>query len=275
MFSISRILAPIDFSERCLGILPYARTIGSRYDAELTLLHVVNPVYSIPAAGPFGPAVVSIPPSVFEDATRKLDGFGTDHLQGSRVRRSVYEGDPAEQILAFAKSENTDLIIMPTHGLGVLRRFLIGSITAKVLHDAACPVLTDVHVEPAPRSNSVSFSKILCAVDLGPSSGRALAWAAQFRNDFGARLAVVHAITSHKRGSEWEEMEALQQAAEVNSAEICIREGEPAKTVCSVASSIGADLLVIGRAVPEHSTDRLRSTAYAIISRSSCPVVSV
>lgn len=121
MFPISRILAPVDFSGRCLGILPHAQAIASRCDAELTLLHVVNPVYSIPAAGPFGPAVVSVPPSTFEDAGRQLDAPGVDQLQECRVRRLIYEGDPAEQIVAFTKSEDIHLI---------LRRFLVGSVTA-------------------------------------------------------------------------------------------------------------------------------------------------
>src|SRR5438552_3500575 len=140
MFPISRILVPVDFSDRSRHVLPYAQAIASRHDAEVTLLHVVNPVYSIPAVGPLGPAVVSVPSSVFEHATTQLEAFGADRLEGCKVRRLVYEGDPAEQILAFTKSNNTDLIITPTHGMGTLRRFLIGSVTAKLLHDAACPI---------------------------------------------------------------------------------------------------------------------------------------
>ena len=82
MLPISKILAPVDFSGRCLGILPHARAVASRYSAGLTLLHVVNPVYSIPAAGPFGPTVFSIAPSVFEHATKRFDVFGIDQASG-------------------------------------------------------------------------------------------------------------------------------------------------------------------------------------------------
>ena len=42
MPAISRILVPIDFSERCLGMVPYVRAIAERYEAEVVLLHVVN-----------------------------------------------------------------------------------------------------------------------------------------------------------------------------------------------------------------------------------------
>jgi nucleotide-binding universal stress UspA family protein len=275
MLQISRIVVPVDFSERCAGILSHAQAIASRCDAELTLLHVVNPVYSIPSAGPFGPAVLSLPPSVFEDAGRQLDTFGADQLQQCRVRRLIYEGDPAEQIAALAKSEDIQLIVMPTHGLGMLRRFLIGSVTAKVLHDAACPVLTGVHMEQASPSKAGHFSNILCAVDLGPNSGRTLEWAAQFAETFGARLGIVHAVLSSQRGDERKNIEELQQSAGAKEADVSIVEGEPVKTVITAAKSMAADLLVIGRAVHEDASGRLRPNAYAMISQSLCPVVSV
>ena len=58
---------------------------------------------------------------------------------------------------------------MPTHGYGIFRSMLLGSVTAKVLHDAACPVWTGVHVEETPP-NSAAFERILCAVDLTDKS---------------------------------------------------------------------------------------------------------
>ncbi len=275
MLPISKILVPVDFSDRCLRILPYAKAIASRYAAGITLLHVVNPVHTIPAAGPFGPVLIPIPRSVFTDAVKQLDEFGVDQLRGVQVRRLVYEGDPVEQIVAFARSENTDLIVMPTHGFGILRRFLIGSVSAKVLHDVACPVLTGVHTEQASDAKPVKLSKILCAVDLGPESRQTLAWASQFTKDFHARLEIVHALTPPISGHEREELQKLQTVVEAQVDTISIVEGEAAKTVCSVAESSGSDLLVIGRGSREDPAGRLRTNAYAIIRQSPCPVVSV
>jgi nucleotide-binding universal stress UspA family protein len=273
MLPISRVLVPVDFSDHCRGILPCAKAIASGYNAEITLLHVVNPVYTIPAAGPFGPVLVSVPRSVFTDAVTHLDVFGADELRDVRVRRLVYEGDPVDQIVAFARLEHSDLIVMSTHGFGVLRRFLLGSVVAKVLHDAACPVLTGVHKEQPRDSEPVTFSKLLCAVDLGPESQRVLAWASQFAKDSQARLEIVHVLSSPASSGERENLAKLQAATEAQAAAVSIREGEAAKTVCSVAGSIGADLLVIGRG--SHESGRLRSNAYAIIHQSPCPVVSV
>ncbi len=272
MFPISKILAPVDFSDRSLAVLHYAKAIASGYQAELVLLHLMNPVHTITAAGPFGPVLVPVPQTVFEDAATHLDQFGAGLLADVQVRRLVYEGDPVEQIVAFAHSEDTQLIVMSTHGFGALRRFLLGSVVAKVLHDVACPVLTGVHRQESPEPKPPSFSKVLCALDLGPNSGRILEWASQSAKDFHAKLGVVHVVHSGSPGHEREELDKVVQALGAHADDVYIREGEAAKMICSVAESSGADLLVIGRGSHE---GRLRSNAYAVISQSPCPVVSV
>jgi hypothetical protein len=108
----------------------------------------------------------------------------------------VYEGDPVSQIVSFAQAEGAPLIAMSTRGSGVLRRFLIGSVTSKILHDTACPVLTGVPTENLPACRDVSLSNIPCAIDLGPQRQEILAWTSQLATDFHAMLSIVHTITS-------------------------------------------------------------------------------
>jgi hypothetical protein len=79
------------------------------------------------------------------------------------AKRVVLEGDPARQIVDYAHEEKVDLIVMPTHGYGPFRQFILGSITAKVLHDADCPVWTGVHLEEAPQVTEPHRSGISCA----------------------------------------------------------------------------------------------------------------
>lgn len=129
-------------------------------------------------------------------------------------------------------------------------------------------------MEQACHSKPGQFSNVLCAVDLGPNSLPTLAWAARFAEAFHSRLGIVHAVPSSDRAA-GRDIEDLQQSAGSKAEDIFIREGEPVKTVISVAKSMAADLLVIGRAVDEDPTGRLRPNAYAIISQSSCLVVSV
>jgi nucleotide-binding universal stress UspA family protein len=290
MFPISRILVPVDFSERCLGMMAYVRAIAGRYKAEVILLHVVNPVYSIPASGLSAPALMPVPQWFVAEKVKDLETFAASELRGLPVRRLVYEGDPETQIGAFAQAENVNLVIIPTHGRGVLRRYLIGSVAAKVLHDVCCPVLTGVHMETLKPTESVKVSNIVCAIDLGPRSGDVLASASQLASDFEARLSLVHVIPSFspslyaasasKLREEWEEaarksMESLQREAGTKGVSLSIHEGDVARSVCSFAGYADADLIVIGRGPHEETPGRLRTNAYAIIRHAPCPVLSV
>ena len=64
--------------------------------------------------------------------------FMQDELAGCAVKRVLREGDAAHKIVEYAHDDQTDLIVMPTHGNGTFRRFVLGSNAAKVLHDAEC-----------------------------------------------------------------------------------------------------------------------------------------
>ena len=66
--------------------------------------------------------------------------FVSSHLPRIPVIPCVLSGDAAKIIVEHAHTKGTDLIVMGTHGFGGFRRMLLGSITAKVLHDARCPV---------------------------------------------------------------------------------------------------------------------------------------
>src|SRR5262249_8357968 len=126
----------------------------------------------------------------------RLHGFMADELASLSIRRTLLEGDPATEIARYARSQDSDLIVMPTHGYGPFRRFLLGSTTAKVLHDVSCPVFTGPHMEHPPAPDSPSFRKVLCALDLCPESPHVLDWASRFAAEFGAELAIAHVLPS-------------------------------------------------------------------------------
>ena len=290
MKPVSHILVPVDFSDQCRGMLRYAKLIAERFGAEITLLHVVESVDAIPPMGLVGGKIVPAPRSVLAETDAQMETFGTFELRGVTVRRLVQVGDPAEQIAAIVHAEGVNLVAMPTHGLGGLRRFLIGSVTAKVLHDLSCPILTGVHMEQPPHHLPLAFTNIACAVDLDCHSQETLTWAAHFASDFHTQLNIVHAIPALEPGFEipfggdWrsdvanlarEDLEKLVAATGSEVAGIYVQAGEPRKTVCSFAKSSGADLLIIGRGPQQGIAGNLPTTAYAIIRESPCPVVSV
>jgi len=126
MLSIKKILVPIALSPACGWAARYASRVADQFGAKLLFLHVSG---NHPA----------------DDA----NAFLADTL-GPRHKAVVLEGDPAECIVQVAQQNAADLILMPTHAYGRFRRFLLESVTAKVLHDAECPVWTGVHSEDHP-----------------------------------------------------------------------------------------------------------------------------
>lgn len=212
MPTIARILVPVDFSEHCLKMMPYARQFAEQFGSEVILLHVFNPVYVIPETGVSGLMEVPLPKQAFEDSALRLESFAGPELAGLRVRRLAYEGDPETQIAATAETEDVQLLMMPTRGHGVFRTFLLGSMASKVLQDVARPIWTGVH---ASEHSARAIASIACTAQ----SEDVVAWASDLASSFKARLA------------------PLEPG----------REPRDAHAICSFAQRERADLLVIGR----------------------------
>jgi len=286
---LERILVPVDFSERSVGAAHYVEALAGPEQCEITLVHVATPLnYELSALDVGGTVLAELNSDRARELRQQLDGFLEDELGPFRVQRILLDGDPARRIVEYAHNERISLIVMPTHGYGLFRRFLLGSVTAKVLHDADCPVWTGVHIEEAP-AQGIQFRKVMVAVDLCPAQAlKAIAWGSTFAEQFGAELSLVHAYPSLEgRGgngfSEWrenaehaatEEISKMQQKLGVH-APVLLQAGDPAPVVTSVALRERTDVLVIGRGSAAGVFGRLRANAYAIIRQSPCPVVSV
>ncbi len=139
MIHIQKILCPIDFSPPSRNALRYANEFAKAMNAKITVMHVIQPQ---PIAADVN--VPYIPPEVEMEQAAKDD---MAHL----VREIVSEGVLVEQVLAFglpsdcviaqAKKENADVIILGTHGRSGISRLLMGSTAESVIRHAACPVL--------------------------------------------------------------------------------------------------------------------------------------
>jgi nucleotide-binding universal stress UspA family protein len=288
MQDIKHILFPIDFSERCCGAVPFVEAMASRYRAKTTLLSAIPPFYYGAMGDPSGGVVVDSE-ELLRDRQATLDSSLTKEFAHLRVERVAELGDPAQVITDFARTQDVDLIMMPTHGYGPFRSLLLGSVTAKVLHDVECPVWTAAHVAEAPRGKHVACLNILCAVDGTPKSVALMKWAAELAMDSNATLRLVHVIPAMEGNltrpmdREFEEelrLEArqsigrLQESAGVN-VPLCVTAGDIAGCVREEARRHGADLVVIGRGTLQETLGRLRTHAYGIIRQSPCPVLSV
>jgi nucleotide-binding universal stress UspA family protein len=263
MFPPKRILFPVDFSERCTDAARMVETFAGHFQAELTLLHVLEPL-----------TYNDLPVDATALTRQQLSGYLAEELKHFDVNRVVLAGESASKIAAYAHANLFDLIMLPTHGYGRFRRLMLGSVAAKVLHDADCPVWTGVHMEQVPRLEDIAFRKIVCAIDLGEQSCPTLRWATEFAAEFGASLTVVHAVQQAKEEDAKERVQAIKNCVG-SGAQVSVIGGEVAYAVCGAAGREKADLLVIGRSVAEGMLGRLKANAYSIIRQSPCPVVSV
>ena len=255
---LKRILFPVDFSDRCRGAAAYVEALAGRFEAELILLHVIEATYNTTLAD------LQILPEQFDEF------FGAD-LQYIRVTRRIEHGEAARRIVECASAHHVDLIMIPTQGMGIYRRLILGSTSAKVLHDADCPVWTGVHLEDAPRLDALACRRILCAVDLNSSSARVLDWAHHLAEEYQADLTVLHVTENPEARRALDDL----QGTVGSHATVRLENGDPGKTVPCIAGELKADLLVIGRKAEAGIFGRLEATAYSIIRQSPCPVISV
>jgi nucleotide-binding universal stress UspA family protein len=215
-----------------------------------------------------------------------LDRFIDDQFPGIEVRKELAEGDPATIIVEFAEQIQAGLIMIPTGGAGAFRRFLLGSVTAKVLHDTSVPVWTGVHAEEIAAHRPDRWARLLCAVEDDQRDLPVLEWAAEFACKQNLQLRLAHAVHGPEDCEEnpafreflynagRDLVDGLQRKAG-KKFDACIQIGAPGPVIRNAAAGFSADLLVIGRGVIQKRLGRLRSGAYEIIREAPCPVISV
>jgi nucleotide-binding universal stress UspA family protein len=150
MIALKNVLVATDFSEPSATALEYGRALARTFGATLHVLHVVNSVFTgVLVADSVSGAYAVLQKELEESGRKQLDTvLGEDdrrELNGRAILRTFTA--PATGIVAYAKEENIDLIVLGTHGRSGWSHFLLGSVAEKVLRTAPCPVLTVRHPE--------------------------------------------------------------------------------------------------------------------------------
>jgi universal stress protein A len=144
MIAIRRILAPTDFSDSSTPAVRYAAELAQKFDAELTLLHVVQDL-TLVVPDVMMPTPITTPAlaDMVEGARAGLATFiDTLGLRGLTPRTEVRMGAPAAEIVSAAADLKADLLCIGTHGRTGLAHFLLGSVAERIVRHAPCPVLT-------------------------------------------------------------------------------------------------------------------------------------
>jgi nucleotide-binding universal stress UspA family protein len=282
------ILFPLDFSERSHAAAPFVLSLAQQNHAKVSLLHAIEP------APPIYGAMNSVFPDTIDYGDivpilkTRMAEFASKELPKVDLSSSVEIGDPVSAIVGYAEANGVDLIAMPTHGYGTFRRLLLGSVTAKVLHDAKVAVWTTAHApEPSHRAHPMP-RHIVVALDLHPHSKRTMELALEMAKGSGDDIEILHiapegqtvSAAAEERVDTILNAAASRQEVEVHSEKPSgpgevLAGGSIAAQVRSLALRKRADLVIIGHGHTHTGIiGRLKAVSYAIVREAPCPVLS-
>jgi nucleotide-binding universal stress UspA family protein len=282
MLPFRRILVPVDYSAPCRAIMPYVADAARHFSSELTLIHAYGP--EALAASELALTNPELPEQAQAAEQARLEEFGKEMFPDRRTESVAVLGEPGSVIKNLVHQRGADLIMMATHGRGPLRRMLLGSVTAKVLHDVSTPVWTGA----AAAKPRVPYRSILCALDHSAESEAVVRAGAALAQSYSARLSLVHVVEMPP--ANWEVDVSGVRAHMIESAQFQIREleaslgipathnvleGPVAAAVAREAGRVEADLIVAGRGHAQGIFARLWSNLYAIVREAPCPVLSL
>jgi nucleotide-binding universal stress UspA family protein len=279
------ILFPVDFSAASEATAPHVRALAERTGASVVLLHVIPWLSGWYSVTELRPPVAGDPDlrKLEEQGTVALELFREQYFSGISSHREVVSGAVAETITDRAVNWGVDLIMMPTRGLGRSRPFLIGSTTAKVLHDARCAVWTSPHLNTLNPFHG--YKTIVCTMDRDDIPRGYIEEAARLASCFKSKLIFATAVPSCVGGcgdehrlsniaSEFPQVEVHQIIDSVDCTVIS-ETGSVGDVIKKVAETHNADLVLTNRGHLQHPFGKFRTHAYEIVLESPCPVLSL
>jgi nucleotide-binding universal stress UspA family protein len=149
MIALKNILVATDFGEAADVALGYARALARLFDGTLHLLNVAEDVVPSMAADGYVGVVPALQDEVEAAARTRLEALAVDNDPVPLPVKTVVliSAATAPAIVGYARDNAIDLIVMGTHGRGMVAHVLMGSVAERVVRTAPCPVLTVRHPE--------------------------------------------------------------------------------------------------------------------------------
>ncbi len=178
---------------------------------------------------------------------------------------------------------------MGTHGYTGYQKFLLGSVTNNVLHRCTVPVLAvcnpQHHFINEDEPRSVNIRRILCAIDLEPSSKKIVEFGLALARTYGSQIVFLH-VARKEEGSDWFEKEkhAVQQMRELVRPELeewckarfLVEAGEPGMEILKGVERHGIDLVILGHHTRKPVEEYLLgSVAKRVIPAVVCPALII
>lgn len=284
MIEFKHILCPVDFSDTSARALTYAAAFAAWYEAKLTVLHVATSfeVSPTPIGDDAGTPLRGSREGIIARLRASIEQVGASALN---ARPLAQEGIATELIVSCGAAMKADLLVLGTHGLGGVRRLILGSVTETVMRTLTCPVLTVPPLAPATAPRPILFRKILCPIDYSPSSLKALEYALALGRQADGRVTVLHALESAEPEGllepsvlEWQRLKAQlsgesQQWCEID---MVVASNRASEEIVRRASGSDADLIVMGAQGSRGVQLMLYgSTTHHVVRAASCPVLTV
>lgn len=286
MLPFRRILLPVDYSEPCRAVVPYALDMLRHFRAELTLVHAYAPSSAAVLAGTERELMdPSLSAQLYAAEQERLCEYGREMFPGMHAEVFVKLGEPGNVICSAAQHQEPDLIMLATRGHGPVRRFLLGSVTAKVLHDSTAVVWTGVGSALVTRAPDVPYRRMICALDESPEAEAVLKGAVAVALSYGAELSLLHVIQAQigpeANAYRTELLDAEQARLRDLKAKLgidvpaTIAEGTVAEALQNEVLQCRADLVIAGRGRYQGALSRAWSHLYSLVRESPCPVLSI
>ncbi len=263
MTSIKRLLLATDFSDWARRAEHYACSLAASWQIPLTIMTVLE---FPPGMDPEYALNKHYLTERMDEASFRLADFKSRAiLRGIEATTRIATGIPSDEVIAAARAEDSDLLIVGTRGSSGLAHVLLGSTAERVIRTAPCPVLAvrtpdgDVSVE-----QGISLHRILAPTDFSKCSLEALEYAATVAMQAKASIELLHVLEPVSYGIDFtlgdtQEREQRRRrvtegwknlAADLSKAGIAvntrIRGGVPATTILEEAQISSSDLIVMG-----------------------------
>ncbi len=214
------------------------------------------------------------------------------------VTTEIREGEPWREILAVARELPADLVTLGTHGRSGFERFVLGSVTEKLLGYLPCPALTVCHEEGRTWDAPGLVKRILCATDFSEPAREAMVLALALAEKGGSEVTLLHVIDALPDAEEhvyyavpeiaplrkaleeqaWPRLQAAIPEVLLSSIKVEKRlaTGRAHEKIIEIAAEQRADLIVLGtRGHGPLSRILFGSTSQRVVREATCPVVTV
>ena len=292
-----RILCTTDLSDFSNQTLAYGIGLAKAFEAKLFICHVVD----LPFATIYG-EVHFVPLEVQSQSLESAEGQLAALMADATVpwEPLVTIGHTADEIQRLAVEHRIDLAISATHGRSGLKRFVLGSVTERLMRALSCPLLVirDPAL-PAPDKalQSIRFERILVGCDFSEDAEAAFRYGLSLAQEFEAELHLVHVLEPpvytdwfkagvvpgidfdpdlQQRAAEKLNRMVPSEARHWCTPVVSVLTGRPFAEIVAYARSRHTDLIVLGmRGYGLMETLFLGSTTDRVVRHAPCPVLSV